>query len=303
MDLPNGKRGAYDYFVMDYQQNVRMILTEEIHSASNTATMEASRSTLEESIFGQVGAANEVATTRYATPPAWTGNTTAQVSRLGTNSGHNIGPNTLQKVMGGDQVSATVQYYHQGAAGGNSSNMVNTMLGSMVQAIAGGSGTTGLVKNNVGSISTQLSGTGGFINVVQPNGANPAGNTPQAFLTAIFFDERFNMIPAADGGVSQQQVAASVGSNGSVLTLASIKAPKNGYVYIYISNQSNNDVYFDNLQAGIVQGNIAEENHYYAYGLKIATLSSKKLGDSYEGSLKNNYLYQGAYSELDEDIG
>jgi RHS repeat-associated protein len=69
------------------------------------------------------------------------------------------------------------------------------------------------------------------------------------------------------------------------------------------SNQSNNDVFFDNLQAGIVHGNIAEENHYYAYGLKIATLSSKKLGDVYEGSLKNNYLYQGAFSELDDDIG
>ena len=52
-----------------------------------------------------------------------------------------------------------------------------------------------------------------------------------------------------------------------------------------------------------MQGNIAEENHYYSYGLKIAGLSSKKLGDSYEGSLKNNYLYQGAYSELDDDIG
>jgi RHS repeat-associated protein len=62
-------------------------------------------------------------------------------------------------------------------------------------------------------------------------------------------------------------------------------------------------VFFDNLQVGIIQGNIAEENHYYAYGLKIATLSSKKLGDSYEGQLKNNYLYQGAFSELDEDIG
>jgi len=85
--------------------------------------------------------------------------------------------------------------------------------------------------------------------------------------------------------------------------LANIKAPKNGYAYIYLSNQSNNDVYFDNLQAGITQGNIAEENHYYAYGLKISTLSSKKLGDVYEGSLKNNYLYQGAYSELDDDIG
>jgi RHS repeat-associated protein len=37
--------------------------------------------------------------------------------------------------------------------------------------------------------------------------------------------------------------------------------------------------------------------------LKVATLSSKKLGDNYEGSLKNNYLYQGAFAELDDDIG
>lgn len=37
--------------------------------------------------------------------------------------------------------------------------------------------------------------------------------------------------------------------------------------------------------------------------MKIAGLSSKKLGDSYEGQLKNNYLYQGAYSELDDYIG
>jgi RHS repeat-associated protein len=74
-------------------------------------------------------------------------------------------------------------------------------------------------------------------------------------------------------------------------------------VYICLSNQSNDYVYWDNFQVGITQGNIAEENHYYAYGLKIATLSSKKLGDVYQGSLKNNYLYQGAYAELDDDIG
>ena len=64
-----------------------------------------------------------------------------------------------------------------------------------------------------------------------------------------------------------------------------------------------NGIYFDNLQAGIVQGNIAEENHYYAYGLKIATLSSKKLGDNYEGTLKNNYLYNGKELFDDADLG
>jgi RHS repeat-associated protein len=300
-----GGAGVFDYFVMDYLQNVRMILTEEIHAASNTATMETNRSVLEESIFGQTGASNEVATTRFAKPAGWTSNTSSSVSRVGTTSGHNIGPNTLQKVMAGDMINATAQYYHQGTAGGNSSTMVNTVLTSLVQAITGSGGTGALVKGNTGSISTQLSGAGGFINAVQPNGASPAGNAPQAFLTAIFFDERFNMIPAADGGVVQQQVAATVGGNGGNLVLnpTNYKAPKNGYVYIYLSNQSNDYVYWDNFQVGITQGNIAEENHYYAYGLRIATLSSKKLGDVYEGKLQNNYLYQGAYAELDEDMG
>ncbi|MBY0481792.1 MAG: RHS repeat-associated core domain-containing protein [Chitinophagaceae bacterium] len=60
---------------------------------------------------------------------------------------------------------------------------------------------------------------------------------------------------------------------------------------MYVSNQSDQDVYFDNLQVGITAGNIIEENHYYAYGLKIAGISSKKLGDSFEGMLKNTNLY------------
>lgn len=303
IDLPGGKRGAFDYFIMDYQQNVRMVLTEEVHVAMNTATMETAREALEESIFGQAGANNEVELTRFDTPPGWSGNSSAKVSRTGTLSGRPVGPNTLQKVMAGDKINATVLYYHQGSAGGNNSNMLNTVLGSLGQAISGGGAVNSLVKDNVSNITGQLGGTNGFINAVQPGGSNPQGTTPQAFLTVIFFDERFNFIPAADGGVAQQQVQATVGSNGSSLTLANIKAPKNGYAYVYVSNQSNNDVYFDDLQVHVTAGNIIEENHYYAYGLRIAAISSRKAGNGYEGLLKNNYLYQGAYAELDEDIG
>jgi RHS repeat-associated protein len=301
MDLPNSKRGAYDYYIMDYQQNVRMILTEEVHTASNTATMETDRATLEESIFGQTGGSNEVATTRYNTPSAWTGNTTAKVSRLGTNAGKNVGPNTLQKVMAGDKITATVQYYYSQNAGGNS-NMVNMVLNSIIPALSGG-GVSSIVAENGSNISTQLGGTTGFINAVQPNGSNPSGNTPQAFLTVLFFDERFKFVEAADGGLAQQQVASSVTGSGASLTISNVKAPKNGYAFVYVSNQSYNDVYFDNLQVQVAIGNIIEENHYYSYGLKITTLSSKKFGDSYEGNLKNNYLYQGAFAEMDDDIG
>ncbi len=38
-------------------------------------------------------------------------------------------------------------------------------------------------------------------------------------------------------------------------------------------------------------GNIIEENHYYSFGLKIAAISSKKMGNTAEGVLKNDFLY------------
>lgn len=58
-------------------------------------------------------------------------------------------------------------------------------------------------------------------------------------------------------------------------------------------------MFFDNLKVQVVTGNIIEENHYYSYGLKIAAISSKKLGNTYEGTLKNSYLYND--KELFED--
>jgi RHS repeat-associated protein len=77
----------------------------------------------------------------------------------------------------------------------------------------------------------------------------------------------------------------------STIGFSGVKAPKNGYVYVYVSNRSDQSVYFDNLLVGINGGNIIEENHYYAFGLKIAAISSKKLGDAAEGHLKNSNLY------------
>lgn len=285
ISLPNGKTGVFDYFIKDYQENTRMVLTEEIHSAYNTSTMETNRAAAEAPVFGQTGAANEVESTRYPAPSDWQDATIgSSVSRLGNIAGHNIGPNTLQKVMAGDQVSATAQYYYRTATGGSNPNFVSTFLTSLAQSITGGGAATSLVKANAGNITSQLNGTNGFINAIQPTSSG--NNTPQAYLTILFFDERFNFIEAADGGVAQQQV----GSISSPLGL-NIRAPKNGYVYAYVSNQSDQDVYFDNLKVGIARGHIIEENHYYAYGLRIAAISSRKPADVNEGKLKNDYLY------------
>jgi RHS repeat-associated protein len=75
------------------------------------------------------------------------------------------------------------------------------------------------------------------------------------------------------------------------LVLANRKAPKNGYALVYLCNESDEMVYFDNLQVNHNRGRFIEENHYYAYGLKIAGISSRKLADALDGAIDNKYLY------------
>ena len=308
--LPNGKEGVYDYYIRDYQENVRMILTEEIHQGSNQSTMEMERATEEEAIFGQAGAANEVAQTRFAVnniPGQTSGggwqnaSIGSYVSRLGNLAGKKAGPNALLKVMAGDMINATTQYYYKNpVVNGSGSTLVNDVLNTLVQAITGSAVTGSLTKGAASNISGQLNLNTPFKTLVAPDATTTTGTAPKAYLTIIFFDERFGYMGESSQSLRVEQ---SPGSNAS-LTLANIKAPKNGYCFVYLSNESDEMVYFDNFQVGHTRGRIIEENHYYSYGLKIAAISSKKGGDAtYEGHLQNNYQYQGAFSEMDEDIG
>lgn len=295
--------GAWDYFITDYQENVRMILTEETHSATNICTMEttSNRPAAEDPVFGQTGGGNEVEATRIIKPSAWTGNTSASVSHLGVLSGHTLGPNSLQKVMAGDQVTASVNYYYPATETSSNPNIVTNLLSSLSSVITNGTASAGTLAHGAATSITNNLNTTPFSNIVEPD--NNTFGTPQAYLTILFFDERFNFIAAADGGVAQSRVRSTDAGNvnASPLALTAVKAPKNGYAYIYISNRSDQDVFFDNLSINITTGNIIEENHYYAYGLKIAGISSVKLADANEGVIANKYLYND--KELFDDGG
>jgi RHS repeat-associated protein len=189
--------------------------------------------------------------------------------------------------MAGDQLSATTQYYYQNAVTNTTGNNLTTsIVTALVQSILG-SPATGLAKGNTTNISTQLNANTAFNTATAPDANNATGTNPKAYMTIVFFDERFNYVAENSMAlrVSQQ------GDNAAPLVLANIKAPKNGFAYIYLSNESNEPVYFDNFTVSDTRGRIIEEDHYYAFGLKIAAISSVKLGDPDEGSLKNNNLY------------
>jgi hypothetical protein len=123
--------------------------------------------------------------------------------------------------------------------------------------------------------------------------SNTAPLKPRAFINIIFFDEQFK---AVDYRVSM------VGSNSTVkdhyAELQNIAAPKSGFVYIYCSNESPVNVYFDNLQVVHTRGSILEETHYYPFGLTMAGISNKAVG-----SLQNKTKFVLSSRQLDMETG
>lgn len=76
---------------------------------------------------------------------------------------------------------------------------------------------------------------------------------------------------------------------------------KNGYIYVYVSNESNNsfDVYFDDLRITHTKGKVIQEDHYYPFGLNISALSSRA-----PLSKPNKYnTFQGQERTEDFDLG
>jgi RHS repeat-associated protein len=305
---PQNDRFVFDYFIKDHLSNVRMVLTEQNEDVCYIpATVEDAAWQTEDDIYTIMDGRRIDKATTGASQSSF-GNKLYRVH--GGNTNEKTGLGIVLKVMSGDQVKIAAESYYT-MPGGGAGTPLTLGLTELLTAFAG----SGAVSATHGSVTTgTVSGLGAntsnLNNFISTNVA--PSNTPEAFLNWILFDEQLKYVagtggadPVNTGGGYKQHIAFI---NNPVNVI------KNGFLYIYVSNESNLPVFFDNLTVTHTPGAIVEETHYYPFGLTMAGISGKALvfgpenkkkkfqGQEYNDELGVN-VYEFKYRMDDPQIG
>lgn len=299
---------AFDYFVRDNLGNVRVTLSDEQQQDTYpAATLESGGIATEQSFYNIVNDANHVILTSslpwwstasgssyqnnngIPVPPDPTVNPTAsstKVYKLNGATGDRFGMGISLKVMAGDVISIFGRSaWHSNGSTNNTSYNISAVLTSFINAFAG---TNAVVNGSKGvanaTVLNNNANTTGPLTTLLNGVQTPVGQTPKAYINWILFDEQFKPVTGGSG-VDPINAAADVIKAHSV---TGINIVKSGYLYIYCSNESNQDVYFDNLQVIHTRGALIEERHYYPNGLTMFAISNRAFG-----KLQTNFGYQG----------
>ena len=264
----------YDYFLKDHLGNTRMVLTQQKDTAQYMATMEAAYRNTENQLFYNLQQSNHsrASVSGYPTDPTTTPNDS--LMRL-NGSGQKIGAAIILKVMSGDVVDVAVKAYYTTQTGTGTNSSVTNVLSSFANGIVNvaGGAKGGLTDLNNTTTSPLFSAINSFATANNPTIASK----PRAYLNWILLDEQLQYVSSYP-----QSGAVAVGNTatGTLNTLGYTGIPinKNGYLYIYVNNETQGwDVFFDNLAIKHYTGPILEETHYSPFGYTLAGISSKAL--------------------------
>lgn len=276
----------YDYFYKDHLGSIRAIVTEQKDSSNYAATFELANRTKETQLF------NNITETAVATSGI-TGYPGSGSYASGLNGySKKIGASISLKVMAGDTVDIGTQYWYPSSSSGTSGspeNMATSLSGFLTQNVPGLSSgkATSSTLTGAGILSTAVSSFLGTRNTDDVLGDGLAN----AYLNWVLLDEQFKFVPEGSGymRVSGQQ------SYMQTLANTGISIPKSGYFYVYLSNESPEPVYFDNLTINHYSGPLTETADYTAWGLEMKMLSSKAFG-----RLENKLKYNGKEEQKKE---
>jgi RHS repeat-associated protein len=215
-------------------------------------------------------------------PAGYTTNTTAtstKVYKLNATTNTNVnktGLGIVLRVMAGDNINIFGKSYHKKpSAAGYSGTTNGIVVSQLINAFAA----TGIVASK-GVTGTQITGQAGFPTTMNGLiGTQPAqdANRPKAAINWIVFDEQFKWVSGGFDMVGTATNTTGTLKTHDLSTIPTIAIPKNGYIYVWASNESKFDVFFDNLQLVHNRGPLVSESHFSGWGLELKGISASAL--------------------------
>ncbi len=284
MMKPKGGQPKYFYEINDHLGNVRAVIgpptTDQV-----VATMEAGNATVETKEFENI---TQTRVSPYSAPGQTDGgNSAARLNNGQSNGGYYgqvVGPGRYIPVSPGDVITATVYGYYEGGSGYSTTIPVATMVAAVAATF-----TSLLPVGEFGTLQSSLTHTfgSGFAGAL----GSSNDNVPAAYLNMIMLDG--NML--TDAALPSSAIPISSAANGHLeqLTIGPINITEPGYVYIYVSDNSDspNWVYFDDLTITHAHSPYVAGGDFYPFGLPME--------DRQMPSEPYRYGYQGQYSEKD----
>ena len=267
---------VYDYFIRDHLGSVRTVLTQESDTSNYAATMEIGNNAVENALFNNIDNTRKTKSSIVGYPVDGTTSPNDYVAALNYNHGlgNSIGPSIILRVMAGDTIRGAVKAFYKDPAASIAGDGLENIFMALISSL-----TTGGTGGSVHNVNSVLSGIGDsftstdFQQLRQKNSNENLTDKPKAFLNYVLFDDQFKMVDENSGIV---QVKGNPNELQD-LKMDMMKVEKTGFLYIYTSNESNEDVYFDNLIISHTSGPLLENTHYYPFGLKMESISSMAL--------------------------
>ena len=281
----------YDYFLKDHLGSVRSVLTTELQTDIYAATMETANAAKEDALFSNVSATS-------TTKPAGFSNDNSNQKASKLNGAVNItgnkrvGPSIILKVMTGDTISVSTYSWYTGAVQPAATG-VSAIATELVPLLTAGVG--GLNGGKTGAVPTTYSGPllgSDIATLISTDSSSYVNTRPKAFLNWMVVGEDYVAATSSPNHVNAIQIpVCNTGDTlKQVIGPTNMVVRRNGWIYIYLSNESAQDVYFDNLVINLKHGPLVEQKDYYAFGMQNPSLSTQAIKNQYKN---NRYTYTG----------
>ncbi|WP_160715072.1 DUF6443 domain-containing protein [Chitinophaga solisilvae] len=307
---------AFDYFLKDHLGSTRAVLTDQTDFTVYMASMEPDQSAVENALF------NNVDQTRVPLPPGYpvdnsTKKNTSVAKLNAAGSSKKTGPSIVLRVMAGDTVSIGTKAYYKSVTtpeGKPGAVSAENIFPDILQVLAGSTPSSNAHGNSPATGSSPFTDHFSLRDYQQLKQKKPDqadATRPKAYLNFVLFDDQFNLVKAGSG-VKQVK---SLPDQLQTLAQEKYPNPQSGFLYVFTTNESPQDVLFDNISVLDISGPLLEETHYYPFGLTMAGISSNALKGTNYPVNKNKfngielnsdldlYSYEAHYRNLDPQLG